>query len=70
VCSGNTEANPGGDQRSGGIADDDDRDLAAEHFVGEGGHLGRVVDENWNDWRIVVTIYNVSKTFQSKSQVS
>lgn len=71
VVSGrNAEASARGDQRGGRIADDDDGDLTVEHVVGEGWDLGRVIEHDGNDRRIIMAIDNVSETLETKTEVS
>lgn len=66
----NTKTSSRGDQWGSRVADNHNRDLALEHLVGEGGHLSRVEKKNWDDWRVIVTVYYKSKTLQSETEVS
>ena len=56
VGGGDAEAGARRDEGRGRVADDDDGDLALEHFVREGGDLGRVVEEEGDDGRVVVAV--------------
>jgi len=70
VSCGDAETSAGRDEWSSGVSDNDDGDLAAEHFVGEGWHLGRVVQNDGDDGRVVMTVHNEPETFQSQAEVS
>lgn len=64
------EAGAGADKRRSGISDDDDRDLALEHFVTERRDLAGVVKHDGDDRRVIVAINNETKTLKSETEVT
>lgn len=64
------ETGAGADERSGGVANNDDRDLALEHLVTESGDLGGVVKHDGNDGRVIVAVDDVAETLQPKTKVA
>ena len=70
VSGRDTESGARRDERCGRVSNDDDSDLALEHFVGEGGNLGGVVQEQRNNRLIVVTIDDETETLESETKVS
>nr|POF14080.1 hypothetical protein CFP56_03104 [Quercus suber] len=70
VGGGDAEAGARGDERGGRVADDDDGDLAPQHLVREGGDLGRVVEQQRDDGRVVVPVDDEAEPLEAEAQVA
>jgi hypothetical protein len=70
VRGADAEACAAGHERGGGVPDDDDGDLALEHLVREGGHLGRIVQHDGDDGGVVVAVDDEAEALQAEAQVA
>ena len=70
VRGGDAEPHAGGNERRGGVPDDDDGDFALEHFAREGGDFCGVVEKQGDDGRVVVAVDDEAEAFQSEAQVA
>lgn len=71
VVSGrDTESRARADEGSGGVTDNNDRDLTSEHFVAESRELGGVVQHDGDNRRVIMAIDDESESLKSEAEVS
>ena len=70
VRGADAEACAAGHERGGRVAHNDDGDLALEHLVREGGHLGRVVQHDGDDGGVVVAVDDEAEALQAQAEVA
>ena len=64
-----TEPRSRADKRRSRVSDYHDRDLALEHLVRKGRHLGWVVQHNGDNGTVVVAVDDETETLQAEAQI-
>lgn len=70
VCSRYAKAGTRADERCSGISNDDDRDLALQHFMTESRNLARVVKHDGNNRGVIVAVNNEAKTLETETEIA